>query len=43
MADRRYSGEFKVWIPPHAHRALVIQATVQVGNLNRVATAKPCS
>ncbi|HTH72875.1 MAG TPA: toxin-antitoxin system HicB family antitoxin [Trinickia sp.] len=43
IADRRYSGEFKVRIPPQAHRALVIQAAEQGVSLNRLASAKLCA
>lgn len=43
IADRTYSGEFKVRIPPQAHRALVIQAAEQGVSLNRLASAKLCS
>ncbi|WP_024972086.1 type II toxin-antitoxin system HicB family antitoxin [Ralstonia pickettii] len=42
IADRNYSGEFKVRIPPQAHRALVIQAAEQGVSLNRLASAKLC-
>lgn len=43
IADRTYSGEFKVRIPPQAHRALVIQVAEQGVSLNRLASAKLCS
>lgn len=43
IADRRYSGEFKVRIPPQAHRALVIEAAEQGVSLNRLASAKLCA
>ncbi|CAI8694995.1 toxin-antitoxin system HicB family antitoxin [Burkholderia pyrrocinia] len=43
IADRTYSGEFKVRIPPQAHRALVIQAAEQGVSLNRLASAKLCA
>ncbi|AOJ10015.1 hypothetical protein WS71_22450 [Burkholderia mayonis] len=43
IADRTYSGEFKVRIPPLAHRALVIQAAEQGVSLNRLASAKLCA
>jgi len=42
IADRTYSGEFKVRIPPQAHRALVIQAAEQGVSLNRLASMKLC-
>lgn len=40
IAERKYSGEFKVRIPPETHRALVIQAAEQGVSLNRLASAK---
>ena len=43
IADRKYSGEFKVRIPPQAHRALVIMAAEQGVSLNRLASAKLCA
>ncbi|WP_175749607.1 type II toxin-antitoxin system HicB family antitoxin [Burkholderia pyrrocinia] len=43
IADRTYSGEFKVRIRPQAHRALVIQAAEQGVSLNRLASAKLCA
>ena len=43
IADRPYSGEFKVRIPPQAHRALVIQAAEQGVSLNRLASTKLCA
>ncbi|AOI86853.1 type II toxin-antitoxin system HicB family antitoxin [Burkholderia cepacia] len=43
IADRTYSVEFKVRIPPQAHRALVIQAAEQGVSLNRLASAKLCA
>ncbi|MRT00491.1 toxin-antitoxin system HicB family antitoxin [Ralstonia pickettii] len=43
IADRTYSGEFKVRIPPQAHRALVMQAAEQGVSLNRLASAKLCA
>ncbi|NIE63622.1 toxin-antitoxin system HicB family antitoxin [Burkholderia sp. Ax-1719] len=43
IADRSYSGIFKVRIPPAAHRALVIQATEEGVSLNRLASAKLCA
>lgn len=43
IADRTYSGEFKVRIPPQVHRALVIQAAKQGVSLNRLASAKLCA
>jgi predicted HicB family RNase H-like nuclease len=43
IADRSYSGQFKVRIPPAVHRALVIQATEEGVSLNRLASAKLCA
>jgi len=43
IAERTYSGQFKVRIPPEAHRALVIEAAEQRVSLNRLATVKLCA
>lgn len=43
IADRRYSGEFKVRIPPQQHRRLVIEAAEQGVSLNRLVSAKLAS
>lgn len=40
IADRRYSGEFKVRIPPQQHRRLAIEASAQGVSLNRLVSAK---
>jgi len=40
LADRHYSGEFRVRIPPHLHRMLALQAAEQGVSLNRLASAK---
>jgi predicted HicB family RNase H-like nuclease len=40
IADRRYSGEFKVRIPPQQHRRLAIEASEQGVSLNRLVSAK---
>ncbi|HET7369742.1 MAG TPA: toxin-antitoxin system HicB family antitoxin [Gammaproteobacteria bacterium] len=40
VADKRYSGEFRVRIPPEVHRALAMQAAEQGVSLNRLASAK---
>jgi predicted HicB family RNase H-like nuclease len=40
LAERRYSGEFRVRIPPQVHRALVTEAAEQGVSLNRLASAK---
>ena len=40
IAERRYSGEFKVRIPPQQHRNLVIEASEQGVSLNRLVSAK---
>lgn len=43
LAERRYSGEFKVRIPPEVHRALAMEAAEQGVSLNRLASAKLAS
>lgn len=43
LADRRYSGEFKVRIPPEQHRRLAIEASEQGVSLNRLVSAKLAS
>lgn len=40
LAERHYSGEFRVRIPPEVHRALAMQAAEQGVSLNRLASAK---
>lgn len=40
LAEKRYSGEFRVRIPPEVHRALATQAAEQGVSLNRLASAK---
>ena len=40
LSEKRFSGEFRVRIPPELHRALAIQAAEQGGSLNRLASAK---
>jgi predicted HicB family RNase H-like nuclease len=40
LAKKRYSGEFRVRIPPEVHRALALQAAEQGISLNRLASAK---
>lgn len=40
LADKHYSGEFRVRISPQVHRALAIQAAEQGISLNRLASAK---
>ncbi len=40
MAERSYSGEFKVRIPPEQHRRLAIEASEQGVSLNRLVSAK---
>ncbi|GAB3630448.1 HicB [Pandoraea terrae] len=40
LAERRYSGEFRIRIPPALHRALATQAAEQGVSLNRLASAK---
>lgn len=40
LAEKHYSGEFRVRIPPHLHRALALQAAENGVSLNRLASAK---
>jgi predicted HicB family RNase H-like nuclease len=40
MAEKRYSGEFRVRIPPQMHRSLAMEAAEQGVSLNRLASAK---
>jgi len=40
LAEKNYSGEFRVRIPPEVHRALAMQAAEQGVSLNRLASAK---
>jgi predicted HicB family RNase H-like nuclease len=40
LAEKRYSGEFRVRIPPQLHRSLAMQAAEQGISLNRLASAK---
>jgi predicted HicB family RNase H-like nuclease len=40
LAEKRYSGEFRVRIPPQLHRSLAMQAAEQGVSLNRLASAK---
>lgn len=40
LAEKRYSGEFKVRIPPQVHRELALSAAEQGVSLNRLASAK---
>ena len=43
LAEKHYSGEFRVRIPPEVHRALAMQAAEQGVSLNRLASAKLAS
>jgi predicted HicB family RNase H-like nuclease len=43
LAEKRYSGEFRVRIPPQVHRALAVEAAEQGVSLNRLASAKLAS
>ena len=43
LAERQYSGEFKVRIPAQVHRQLVLAAAEQGVSLNRLASAKLAS
>ena len=40
LAEKQYSGEFRVRIPPQVHRALALEAAEQGISLNRLASAK---
>jgi predicted HicB family RNase H-like nuclease len=40
LAEKRYSGEFRVRIPPVLHRQLALLAAEQGVSLNRLASAK---
>src|ERR1035441_10046416 len=40
LAERHYSGEFRVRIPPAVHRSLTAEATEQKISLNRLVSAK---
>jgi predicted HicB family RNase H-like nuclease len=40
LAEKNYSGQFRVRIPPEVHRALAIEAAEQGVSLNRLASAK---
>lgn len=40
LAEKHYSGQFRVRIPPAVHRALATQAAEQGVSLNRLASAK---
>ena len=40
LAERRYSGEFRVRIPPEVHRSLALEAAEQGISLNRLASAR---
>ena len=40
LAEKTYSGEFRVRIPPMVHRQLALMAAEQGVSLNRLASAK---
>ncbi|MCX7165904.1 MAG: toxin-antitoxin system HicB family antitoxin [Rhodocyclales bacterium] len=40
LAEKHYSDEFRVRIPPQVHRALATEAAEQGVSLNRLASAK---
>ncbi len=40
LAERHYSGEFRLRIPPALHRELAIEAAEQGVSLNRLVSAK---
>ncbi|EQD56843.1 HicB, partial [mine drainage metagenome] len=43
LAEKHFSGQFRVRIPPDVHRALAVQAAEQGVSLNRLASAKLAS
>lgn len=43
FSERRYSGEFKVRIPPELHRSLAIQAAEKHVSLNRLVSLRLAS
>ena len=43
LAEKHYSGEFRIRIPPLLHRSLAVQAAEQGVSLNRLARAKLAS
>jgi len=40
LAEKHYSGQFRIRIPPEVHRTLAMQAAEQGVSLNRLASAK---
>jgi predicted HicB family RNase H-like nuclease len=40
LAEKRYSGAFRVRIPPQVHRSLALEAAEQSISLNRLVSAK---
>ena len=40
LAVKHYSGQFRIRIPPSAHRSLALEAAEQGVSLNRLASAK---
>ena len=40
LAEKHYSGAFRVRIPPHLHRSLALTAAEEGVSLNRLASAK---
>ena len=40
LAEKHYSGEFRVRVPPEVHRDLAIQSAEQRVSLNRLVSAK---
>jgi predicted HicB family RNase H-like nuclease len=43
LAEKHYSGQFRVRIPPSVHRSLALEAAEQGISLNRLASAKLAS
>jgi predicted HicB family RNase H-like nuclease len=40
LAEKHYSGEFRVRIPPNVHRALALEAAEQGVSLNRLVSSR---
>lgn len=40
LAEKSYSGEFRIRIPPQVHRSLAMKAAEEGISLNRLASAK---
>lgn len=40
LAEKKYSGQFRIRIPPQVHKSLALEAAEQGISLNRLASAK---